>query len=145
MIDLVNKLIFYFKVILLIIIFTLTLYILLSMNSYYGSNNIINFVVMCLPFILLLFIFVFSFLYKKGEKNTFFNVASTIALIAILIIDYRTIFDKNMVLWIKGNMNFYYFENQMLQMEILSYAMVIGNSILIIHEKYNNIENKKGF
>ena len=145
MLKLINKFTFYFKVILLIIIFTLTLYIMLSMNSYYNGNKLIDLILMCLPFFLMLIVFVVSFFFNEGDKNTFFNVGSMLALIAILIIDFRTIFDKNMVMWIKGNMNFYYFENQILQMKILSYAIFIGNVFLLLNEKINKKGNEKGF
>lgn len=143
MFDLINKVLFYVKVILLLLTLTLTLYILLSMNDYYG-NEIVNLILICLPLLLVLIIFTVSFIFKDGDNNLFFNVASFIALIAILIIDLRAILDKNMVLWIRGNLNFYYFQNQMTQIKILSYCIFIGNVLVIYNERYNKkIINKK--
>jgi len=143
MFDLINKVLFYIKVILLLLTLTLTLYILLAMNDYYG-NEIVNLILICLPLLLVLIIFTVSFIFKDGDNNLFFNIASFIALIAILIIDLRAILDKNMVLWIRGNLNFYYFQNQMMQIKILSYCIFVGNVLVIYNEKYNKkIINKK--
>ena len=139
MLDLINKFLFYVKVILLLLVFTLILYILLSMNDYYG-NQIINLVLICLPLLMVLIIFVISYFFKEGDNNTFFNVGCLLSLIAILVVCIRTIFDKNMVLWMRGNLNFYYFQNQMTQIKILSYCIFIGNLLLIYEDK--KIDNK---
>ena len=133
MIKLLNKVLFYSKIMLLVVVFTITLYIALSMNAYYKSN-IINLILLCLPFLLILIMFISSFFMSKWKDNLIYNMASNLAFIAILIIDFRTIFDKNMVMWIDGNMNFYYFQNSLLQISILAYGVFIG-SILLIKSK----------
>ena len=133
MIKLINKVLFYSKIMLLVVVFTITLYIALSMNAYYKSN-IINLILLCLPFLLILIMFISSFFMSKWKDNLIYNMASNLAFIAILIIDFRTIFDKNMVMWIDGNMNFYYFQNSLLQISILAYGVFIG-SILLIKSK----------
>ncbi len=140
MLDLINKILFYCKTFILLFVFTLTLYILLSMNAYYG-NGISNILMIGIPLLMVLIIFVISFFFKEGDNNTFFNVACILSLIAILIIDIRTIIDKNMVLWVRGNMNFYYFQNQIKQIKILSYCIFIGNLLLIYKER--KIDKKK--
>ncbi len=141
MLELINKILFYLKVILLLIVFTLSLYIMLSMHAYYHSG-IKDLLLVCIPLFLVLVIFVVSFFFKEGDTNTFFNVSCLLALIAILIIDYRTIFDKNMLLWIRGNLNFYYYQNQMTQIKILSYGIFIGNLALIIQDKMQRSDVK---
>ena len=134
MLKLINKIFFYLKFFLLLFVFVLTLYIMLSMNSYYG-NQIKDLLLISLPLFLVLVMFVISLSFKEGDDNTFFNVSCLLALIAILIIDYRTILDKNMVMWLKGNMNFYYFQSQITQIKILSYSIFFGNIFLIFKEK----------
>ena len=135
-----NKVLFYFKVILLLLVFTLTLYIMLAMNSYY-HHQILDIILIFIPMLMVLIIFVVSFFFKEGDDNTIFNVGCLLALIAILIIDYRTIYDKNMVMWLKGNLNFYYFQNHMMQIKMLSYCIFVGNILLINKTKHENIKN----
>ena len=129
-----NRIIFFTKVFLLLIDFVLTLYIMLMMNSVY-QNEIVSLLFTCLPLFCVLIIFVISFFFKEGDNNTIFNISSLLALITILIIAYRTIFDQNMVMWIKSNMNFYYFRNQIKIIKILGYSIFIGNLLIIYHDK----------
>ena len=91
-----------------------------------------------MEFIIYMFTIIFiviSFFFKEGNQNTIFNVCSFLALITILIIAYRTIFDQNMVMWSKFNSNFYYFKNQIEIIEILGYSIFIGNLLVIYHDK----------
>lgn len=134
MLNMINKILFYAKIILLLFDFTITLYIMLMMQDYYGGN--IGMIVSTfLPLFLVLIIFVVSLSFKKGSNNTLFNVVCLLAFISIAIIDCRTIFDKNMVLWVRGNLNFYYFENQIGQIRVFSYLIFLGNLILVYKEK----------
>ena len=135
MIEMINKVMFYFKLILLLLVFTLTLYILFSMYDYY-KTGFWNLILISLPLLLSLIMFVISFFFKVGDDKTLFNVGCILALIAILIIDYRSIFDKNMVLWVKGEINFYYFQNQITQIKILCYSIFIGNLVLFYQKRY---------
>ena len=134
MINLINKVLFYGKTILHIIVFCLTLYILLRMYDYY-NDGVMNIMMLFLPMLLVLIVFVISFFFDEGNKNTFFNIANFIALLSIAIICLRTLFDKNMIMGIKENINYYYFQNQIIQIKILSYLIFIGNSLLIYQEK----------
>ena len=136
MINLINKVLFYGKTILHIIVFCLTLYILLRMYDYY-NDGVMNIMMVFLPMLLVLIVFVISFFFDEGNKNTFFNIANFIALLSIAIICLRTLFDKNMIMGIKDNINYYYFQNQIKQIKILSYLIFIGNSLLIYQERHN--------
>ena len=133
MLKLINRLLFFSKIIILLIDFVLTLYIMLMMNSIY-NNGVLDIIMTCFSLFLILVIFVVSLIFKKGEDNIFFNISSFFALVTILIIDFRTIFDQNMVMWIKGNMNFYYFRNQLKIIKILGYLVFLGNLLVLYHE-----------
>ena len=139
MVNMINKGLFYAKIILLLFVFTMTLYIMFMMQDYYG-DQIGTLISTFLPLFMVLVIFVVSFFFKEGSNNTLFNVACFLAFLAIAIIDFRTIFDKNMVLWVRGNLNFYYFENQISQIKIFSYLIFLGNLILIYKEKKKDIK-----
>ncbi len=141
MLKLLNKILFYSKIIILIIDFIMTLYITLMMNSIY-KDNFINLIRINLPFFLILIILVVSFFFKKGEDNIFFNITSFLALTTILIIDIRTIYDQNMVMWIKNSINFYYFRNQIKVIKILGYTIFLGNILIFC---FDNNEKKDNF
>ena len=134
MLKVIDKILFYFKVIVHVAVFVLVLYIMLMMNDYYG-NSFSNIVSLFIPMLLVLVGFVVSFFFNKGNKNIFFNIANTIALLSIMVICLRTLFDKNMVMGIKDNINYYYFQNQIIQIKILGYMIFMGNVLLIYKDK----------
>lgn len=131
---LINSILFYGKIILLLMAATLTLYIIFSMNDYY-RKNVINILFVAIPLFLMLLLFVLSLFKDEVKDNLLFNVASILGIIAIIIIDYRTIFDKNMVLWMDGKMNFYFFSNALRGMKIISYLILIGNVFLFLQKR----------
>ena len=136
MLNLINKILFYGKIILHIIVFCLTLYILFRMYDYY-KDNVMNIFMVFLPMLLVSIVFVISFFFDKGNKNVFFNLANFLVLLSIAIICLRTMFDKNMIMGIKDGINYYYFQNQIREIKLLCYLMFLGNSLLIYQEIYN--------
>ena len=130
----INSLLFYSKIILLLVAFTLTLYIIFSMNAYY-QNNAVNILLIGIPLFLVLLMFVLSIFNDNIKDNLLFNLSCFLAIVAIIIIDYRTIFDSNMVLWIDSKMNFYYFSSTLKVVKLLSYLIFIGNILLFLKER----------
>ena len=130
----INSLLFYSKIIFVLIAFTLMLYIVFSINDYY-KRTVVNIVFLCIPMFLVLLMFILSIFYDKVKDNILFNAVSTLAYLAIIIIGYRTIFDQNMVLWIDGKMNFYYFENSLNNIIILNYLILAGNILLFVYSR----------
>ena len=131
---LINSILFYGKIILLLIAATLTLYIIFSMNDYY-RRNVINILFVAVPLFLILLFFVLSLFKDEIKDNLLFNIASILGVVAIIIIDYRTIFDRNMVLWIDSQMNFYFFNNALRGIKIISYLILMGNIMLFLHKR----------
>lgn len=137
MTKLINKVLFLIKIILLLLDFILTLYIMLMLNSMReGELGIL--ITTCIPLLLVLIIFVVSFFFRKGNDNLLFNVSTILALLVILVIGIRTIFDQNMTMWIKDKMNFYYFRNQIDLIKILCYSIFFGNLCTIYSEYVKN-------
>ena len=130
--NIVNKLLFYAKVIFLLIAFIVTLYILFMKMDIEG-NSILSIIQLFIPLLLVLIVFVFSFFLNYGNDSMFFNVGCVLVLIAIIVIDYRTIFDKNIVSQYKLNIN--YFDSQVMYIKIMLYLTFIGNLMLIFKEK----------
>ena len=131
---LINSILFYGKIILLLIAATLTLYIIFSMNDYY-RRNVINILFVAVPLFLILLFFVLSLFKDEIKDNLLFNIASILGVVAIIIIDYRTIFDRNMVLWIDSQMNFYFFNNALRGIKIISYLILMGNIMLFLQKR----------
>jgi len=130
----INEIFFYAKVVLLLVVFGITMYIMFSMNAFY-DNYFVNVILLFIPFVFTLMTFILSFFTTKGSKNLFFNIACFVALIALLYISIRTISDQNMIMWSKNKMNFYYFENQIKQFKILLYLMFGVNLLLLLKKK----------
>lgn len=137
MIKLLNRILFFSKIILLLFDFVFTLYIMLMLNSN-TEGELLNLIVTCLPFLLTLIVFVVSFFFNRGVNNMIFNICSILALITIFIIDFRALFDENMVMWLKGNLNFYFFKNNVRLIKLLCYMIFTGNLILIYGEYIKN-------
>ena len=135
---LINKMLFGLKIILLLITFTVTLYILLIRMD---SNNLSIFSVLPLfiPLFLVLIVFIFSFFLNVGKDNMIFNIVCVLVLLAIIILDYRTIFDSNIITNTKINLNF--FDIQTNKIKIMLYLVFISNILLFIYEKKNKIHS----
>ena len=132
MINLINKILSYAKIILLLIAFTVTLYILF-LRMDYSELSILSLFPLFFPLLLVLTIFVFSYFLNKGNDNIFYNIACVLVLIAIIVVDYRTIFDKNIISIY--NINVSYFNSLTLKIEVMLYLTFIGNLMLILKEK----------
>ncbi len=134
----INKILFYIKIIFLLIAFTITLYILfMKMDTY--ELSILSILPMFIPLLLLLIVFIFSLFLNVGKDNTFFNIVGVLVLLAIIIIDYRTLFDNNIIS--KTKLNFIFFDTLVIKMKIMLYLTFISNILLIIYEKKKKIHS----
>lgn len=135
---LINKILFYIKIVFLLIAFVITLYILLIKMDINGLSVLSIFPIF-IPLFLVLSVFVFSFFLNIGDNNIMFNVSCILVLLAIIIIDYRTIFDSNIISSTKININF--FDIQTHKIKIMLYLTFISNILLMIYEKKKKIHS----
>ncbi len=134
----INKILFYTKMVFLLITFTITLYILfMKMDSF--NLSFLSIFPMFIPLFLVLIAFVFSFFLNVGNDNIFFNTACVLVLLSVIIIDYRTIFDSNIIS--KTKFNFQYFDLSTLKIQIMLYLTFISHILLVIWEKKNKIHS----
>ena len=138
----INIFFFYSKIVLLLVAFALEMYIIFSMNAL-DNGTYGTFLMMMLPFILVLLTFVFSFFFENGKKHLFYNISSFIAIIAIIMICVRTISDSNMVMWSKWKMNLYFFENNISEIKIMLYLMFGCNILLFMKKEKKYADNNK--
>lgn len=131
MIKLINKILFYTKVVFLLIAFIITLYILL-MRMDIDNSNILSVLPLFIPLFGVLTVFVFSFFLNKGNDNLIYNISCVMVLLSIIVIDYRTLFDNNIISITKINLN--YFDGQTMRIKLILYLTIIGNLMLIIKE-----------
>ena len=141
MIKVFNNIFNIMKVVLLLVSFIMILYIMMYTFHYTGKNafgrEFFEFFGILLPFILVLMLFIINYILKID--NIFFNTASIIALLSIVFIGARTLFDQNMIFWAKDgyNINFHYFANQVVQIKSIVYFIFITNVLLIIEKNFN--------
>lgn len=135
---LINKILFYAKIIFLIISFVITLYILLIRMDTNGLSAWSIFPLF-IPLFFVLIVFVFSFFLNIGNDNLMFNLSCVLVLLAIILIDYRTLFDNNIISNTQINLN--YFNLQSSKMKIMLYLTCFSNILLMIYEKKKKIHS----
>ena len=139
----INRLLITIKFLLLIITFIGVMYLLFNMYQKLDKNIDLNFLLIMIPFIILLILFFVNLTFKMQDvlDNMFYNSGCTLSLLSIVYLIYRTMCDKNMLYYYKdGNLNFTYFDEQINYIKIVLYLMIIINIILIV---INYISKKK--
>ena len=136
--SIINKILFYAKIVLLLIAFTITLYILLMKMDSYGLSALSIFPLF-IPLLLVLISFVFSMFFNITKDDVFFNTVCVLVLLAIVIIDYRTVFDGNIIS--KTKINIYFFDTFTTKIKIMLYLLFVSNVLIMIYEKKNKIHS----
>lgn len=133
-----NGMFFILKIVLLLLSMGITLYIVLSMYKRI-NKNIIDSVNIFLPFLLILIIYMINIFLKQDgvNKNLFYNLTSCLVFMITILIGYRAIFDKNLLLnGIMGyNIDFIYFSDYLSFMKIMLYGLLLGNLFFMVTEK----------
>lgn len=128
----------FFKFILLILSFGISLYIILSMYKRI-EKNIIESLPIFIPYIILLLLFFINITLnqKTVNHNIFYNLTCCFVFGCIGIVGVRAILDDNMLLnEIMGyNINFSYFSDFISFMKIMIYGLIISNICFMTHEK----------
>ena len=150
MLKLINKFIFHLKNLVLPILLFVTIYIVNFMFQRIGKNllgeNLLEFIEVILPFILLIILSVVNLVLKQEEvkTNTFYNVTSLLVVITIAIFCIRALFDGNMFFLHKYSyhINFNYFSDQIAATKVMLYGLSVGNILLMI-SGYIKIDEEK--
>lgn len=133
-----NGILMVLKLILLILGFGLSFFIILSMYKRI-DKNIIESIPIFIPFILVLFLFFTNIIMnqKSVNSNIFYNLTCCLVFGCILVAGLRSVLDKNMLLnSIMGyNINFSYFSDFIAFMKIMLYGLSLANIFFMIHEK----------
>lgn len=133
------------KILLLLVSFVLTFYIIINMYQRL-EKNMVDAIKNFIPFILLFILFSLNFVLKQKSVNScfFYNITCCLVFTLILIAGYRTFFDKNMVVMVRlgYGINFNYFADIIAPMRAMLYMLCLSNVLLMI-EGYKLKPKKK--
>ena len=140
MIKVLNKILFHLKNIMLIILVPITVYIVGYMFERLGKEmfgeNMLEFVQVLLPFILLIILISINMIAKQKEvqENFYYNMTSFLCMLVIAIFCYRALMDSNMYFLNKYtyHINFNYFADQIAPTKIMLYGLSVSNILLMI-------------
>lgn len=130
------------KMLLLLTCFVFTFFIIINMYKRLEKDMIdafINFV----PFFLLFLLFSINLILRQKSvmQCTFYNITCCLVLTMVLFTVYRTLFDSNMVAFIRlgYNINFNYFADMIAPIKAMLYILCVVNILLM----FNAIDFKK--
>lgn len=145
MIKLINGIFSFLKVIMLLVSFVLSFFIIINMYRRLEKDMfdaIYNFI----PFIILFLLFAVNFIFKQKTVNgcLFYNITCCLVFGMILVAAFRTFFDENMVVMIRlgYGINFNYFADIIAPMRAMLYVLCVSNVFLML-EGYDFKFNKK--
>ena len=137
MIKAINLLLNIVKIIMLLVCFVGSFYIIITMYRRLDKNlfdSIKNFI----PFVFLFIMFSINFILKQKAvtQNIFYNLTCFLGLSVILFAIYRTLCDKNMIVMLRMgyNINFNYFADMIAPMKVILYGLSVSNILLILSE-----------
>lgn len=130
------------KMLLLLTCFVFTFFIIINMYKRLEKDMVdafINFV----PFFLLFLLFSINLILRQKSvmQCTFYNITCCLVLAMVLFTVYRTLFDSNMVAFIRlgYNINFNYFADMIAPIKAMLYILCVVNILLM----FNEIDFKK--
>lgn len=135
MIKIINTILSFLKVLLLLVCFVFSFFIIINMYKRLEKNMmdaIFNFI----PFVLLFILFAINIIFRQKSVNHcfFYNVTCCLVFVMILFSVYRTFFDRNMVVMIRlgYNLNFNYFADMIAPIRVMLYILSVSNIFLMV-------------
>ncbi len=133
--DVLAKLFGFLKYLLLIISFGLVFFGIMTTYSRL-NKSLLDAIGVFLPFALVLLVFIVSMVMnsKLANSKLLFNFVSCLAFTVTIIIGLRSMFDKNMLLYYKYQINFNptFFADNLSAIEFMLYMIFASNVLLII-------------
>ena len=135
MIKMINGLFYGLKYLLLVLSFAFGSYIVLYMYQRL-DKSLIDSIFIALPFIVLFILFSINMLasQKRVNVNVFYNLTCCLVFTVILFIEYRAIFDTNMIANSKlgYNINFNYFADNINAIKIMIIGLIVSNLLFML-------------
>ena len=131
----INAIFSFLKVILLLVCFVFTFFIIVNMYRRL-EKNMMDAITNFIPFILLFILFAINMIFRQKSVNNcfFYNITCCLVFSMILFAVYRTFFDRNMVVMIRlgYDINFNYFADIIAPMRAMLYILCVCNILLMI-------------
>lgn len=131
----INGILSFLKVILLLVCFIFSFFIIINMYNRL-EKNIVEAIPNFIPFVLLFILFAINMIFRQKSVNNclFYNITCCLVFGMILFAVYRTFFDRNMVVMIRlgYNINFNYFADAIAPMRAMLYILSACNILLMI-------------
>ena len=143
----VNWFLCFLKMLLLLISFVFTFYIIVNMYNRL-EKDMIGAIYNFIPFVLLFILFAINLIFKQKKviECTFYNITCCLVFIMILFSVYRTFFDRNMVAMIRlgYDINFNYFADMIAPIKAMLYILCLSNVLLtFIGIDFNKIKKQE--
>lgn len=137
MIKIVNTIFSYLKVLLLLVSFVFSFFIIINMYRRL-EKDMIDAIFNFIPFVLLFILFAINIIFKQKSVNNcfFYNITCCLVFAMLLFAVYRTFFDRNMVVMIRlgYDINFNYFADVIAPMRAMLYILSISNVLLMLED-----------
>lgn len=131
----INGILSFLKVILLLVCFVFSFFIIVNMYRRL-EKNIVEAIPNFIPYIILFVLFAINMIFKQKSvnRNLFYNITCCLVFGMILFAVYRTFFDRNMVVMIRlgYDINFNYFADVIAPMRAMLYILCACNVMLMI-------------
>ena len=135
MIKVINAILSFLKVILLLMCFVLSFFIIINMYRRL-EKNVVDAIFNFIPFGILFILFAINLIFRQKNVNgsLFYNITCCLVFGMILFAAYRTFFDRNMVVMIRlgYNINFNYFADIIAPMKAMLYILCVCNVLLMV-------------
>lgn len=137
MLRMINGLLGILKMLMLLICFVFSFYIIANMYRRL-DKSLIDSVRNFIPFVLLFFAFAVNFVLKQKvvNQNLFYNLVCCMVFGMIMFAIYRTLCDKNMVIMLRlgYDINFNYFADVIAPIKVMLYGLFASNILLVLSE-----------
>ena len=135
MIKIINYILSFLKVILLLVCFVFSFFIIINMYRRL-EKNMVDAIYNFIPFALLFILFAINIIFRQKNVNKcfFYNITCCLVFAMILFAVYRTFFDRNMVVMIRlgYDINFNYFADVIAPMRAMLYILCVCNVLLMV-------------
>ncbi len=155
MIKVLNAILSFLKIILLLVCFVFSFFIIINMYRRL-EKDMVDAVFNFIPFAILFILFAINMIFRQKNVNGcfFYNITCCLVFGMILFAVYRTFFDRNMVVMIRlgYDINFNYFADVIAPMRAMLYILCVCNVLLMLEGvnftkllggKVNNGEEEK--
>lgn len=145
MIKIVNKILSLLKIVLLLISFILTFFIVMKMYERL-EKNYVGTISVFLPYLTLFIAFAINLILRQKQvnDNMFYNVTCCLVFIVLIFCGYRALTDDFMIFYIRlgYQINFNFYSDMIAPMRVMLYLLTISNVLLMLDRPWKRFEKE---